>query len=61
MRKSILLASALTLVVGTTAVVQAQFQSQNIEADKRLYPKSSNPDGTLNCAPGCSNPVTLCC
>jgi hypothetical protein len=61
MRKSILLASALTLITGTTAVVHAQLDSRNIEAEKRLYPKSANPDGTLQCARGCSNPVTLCC
>jgi uncharacterized lipoprotein YmbA len=57
MRKKLLIAAAL-LVACSTAVVQAHAY---IEAEKRLYPKSANPDGTLNCAPGCLNPVTLCC
>ena len=57
MHKKLLIAAAL-MVACATAVVQAH---ANPEAEKRLYPKSANPDGTLNCAPGCWNPFTLCC
>lgn len=40
----------LLLVAATVATVDAQ---DGKVGGKRLYPKSGNPDGTLNCAPYC--------
>lgn len=59
MTKRRLRITAAMLVLAAAAVAGAdRAESQCAESTgacegKRLYPKSANPDGTLNCAPKC--------
>lgn len=49
-----LLALSAAAVAGAETVAgQACVQSAGGCGDTRLYPKSANPDGSLNCAPRC--------
>lgn len=48
-----MLVLAAAAAVGADTVVSQCTESTGTCEEKRLYPKSANPDGTLNCAPKC--------
>ncbi len=55
--------AAILTLAGAAGVERAATQcaeSTGTCEGKRLYPKSANPDGTLNCAPKCG-PLGPCC
>lgn len=60
-RKIIRVAAFVLAGALSTHGVGAQVDNTPTDELKRLFPKTANPDGTLNCFPGCGNPVTLCC
>lgn len=53
-----LLVLGLALAMGGGLAAQVRMPTDD-EA-KRLFPKSANPDGTLNCFPKCG-PIGPCC
>jgi hypothetical protein len=56
-----ILALAATAMIGADSVAgQICMESTDGCGEKRLYPKSANPDGSLNCAPKCDR-LGPCC